>query len=155
MTTLAGTCRFTEANNATRVFALCDFSDRTVLVPVSVPGDIDVRGIKSAADSHRLELRMGHLPANLRRIFVGLTTPLHHHLGEADFALRLTNDSGHTTDIPLARALGNQNRYALMTILLRTGATWDGRRLRQPQVFPDRATLAETHSVPSWWTRRA
>jgi hypothetical protein len=157
MTALAGRCRFTEATNGARIFALCDFTDRTVLVPISVAGNLDVRGIKCSADSQQLELRMSHLPATLQRIFVGLTSPRGHHLGEADsdFALRLTVDSGITTDILLPRALGAQNRYALLAILRRTGATWDGRRLREPQVFADRTKLGEAHKLPSWWTSRA
>ena len=155
MTALAGRCRFTEAANGARVFALCDFTDRAVLVPISVAGDIDVRGIRCSTDSHQLELRMNHLPRALRRITVGLTVPQGHHLGEADFALRLTLDSGNTTDITLPRTLGAQNRYALLAVLLRTGLAWDGRRLRNPEVFVDRTKLGETHTLPSWWTSRA
>ncbi len=155
MTALAGTCRFAEKNNRTRVFALCDLSDRTTLVPISVPGDINVRGIRCSSDSLELELRMGRLAATLRRIMVGLTVPRNHRLGEDDFALRLTFDSGAKTELALARTLGANNRYAILTVLERRGAAWEGRRLVVPQVFPDRTKLGETFKLPSWWTTHA
>lgn len=155
MTTLAGRCRFTEATNGARVFALCDFKDRTILVPVAVAGDVDVRGISCSSDSHQLELQMGRLPKGLQRIIVGLSVPRGHHLGAADLALRLTVDSGNTTDIPLPSAMGGQNRYALLAVILRTGPGWDGRRLREPRIFADRAKLGEAYKLPVWWTSRA
>lgn len=155
MTTMAGTCRFAEANNGARVFALCDFEDRTVLVPISVPGDMSVRGIQCSSNSHQLVLRMSYLPGSLRRILVGLTVPLGHHLGEATFVLRLTFDSGATADIAFPRELGTDKRYALLAVIMRENTTWDGRRLRIPEVFTDRPQLGETYNVPSWWKNRA
>ena len=155
MTTMAGVCRFTEINDRARVFALCDLQDRTQLVPISVAGEQSVRGIKCTRESHLLELRMSYLPTALRRIFIGLSVPIGHHLGEADFGLRVTFDSNGYHDIPLPRAQGEGDRYALIAILRRQGVAWDGRRLRAPETYVDRPALAEVHNVPSWWRGRA
>jgi hypothetical protein len=155
MTTLAGICRFTEANDRARVFALCDLDDRALLVPISASGEQSVRGIKCTRESHLLELRMSYLPAALTRIFVGISVPTRHRLGEADFVLRLSFDSNGHTDIALPRALGADNRYAILALLLHKGAVWDGRRLREPEVYADRPSLAAAHPVPTWWSNRA
>jgi hypothetical protein len=155
MTLMAGHCNFTEVDGNARVFALCELKGSTTLVPVSMPGETSVRGIRSSDEGRRLLVQVGRLHRTLTRVYIGMSVPRNHDLMDVQLALRLTFDAGNHTDLPLARRGVRGNRYAIMAIMTVSGIEWNIGRMQPAELFTDRITLSELHSVPSWWSSRA
>lgn len=154
---VAGRCTLQEVDLATRVFALCGDSKQPQFTPVSLPAEsYGHRVIASSQEGKKLLLRVDQFPPTLTRVYLGISVPAGKSLGRQVCQLKLTLDSGadHFARFSMP-ALGVPYRYALVATLRHREGQWYFRVPENPEYFPDRATLAQRHPVPSWWSSKA